>query len=88
VWPLRNIFYKLSSTEQRREGVAAYLWLIHTKYKLQTGECWILTDYLYTVQLINPTNEVMDILMHELLFFNRWSAVLQQMDRCYQTAVL
>ncbi len=25
--PLRNIFYKLSRTEQRREGVAAYLWL-------------------------------------------------------------
>ena len=24
--PLRNIFYKLSRTEQRREGVAAYLW--------------------------------------------------------------
>ncbi len=23
--PLRNIFYKLSCTEQRREGVAAYL---------------------------------------------------------------
>ncbi len=27
--PLRNIFYKLSRTEQRREGVAAYLWLLH-----------------------------------------------------------
>jgi hypothetical protein len=25
VRPLRNIFYKLSRTEQRREGVAAYL---------------------------------------------------------------
>jgi hypothetical protein len=51
--------------------------MIHTKYKLQTGECWIITDYLYTVQLIKPTDELMDILMHELLFFNRWSAVLQ-----------
>jgi hypothetical protein len=26
VRPLRNVFYKLSCTEQRREGVAAYLW--------------------------------------------------------------
>ncbi len=29
--PLRNIFYKLSRTEQRREGVAAYLWSPHCK---------------------------------------------------------
>jgi hypothetical protein len=28
VRPLRNVFYKLSCTEQRREGVAAYLWLV------------------------------------------------------------
>ncbi len=28
--PLRNIFYKLSRTEQRREGVAAYLWDRHS----------------------------------------------------------
>ncbi len=39
--PLRNIFYKLSRTEQRREGVAAYLWYIHTKYK---GDGWSLED--------------------------------------------
>ena len=24
--PVRNVFQKLSRTEQRREGVAAYLW--------------------------------------------------------------
>ncbi len=29
--PLRNVFYKLSCTEQRREGVAAYLWSVPSK---------------------------------------------------------
>jgi hypothetical protein len=28
VTPVRNVFQKLSCTEQRREGVAAYLWYI------------------------------------------------------------
>ncbi len=31
--PLRNIFYKLSRTEQRREGVAAYLWWCSALYE-------------------------------------------------------
>jgi hypothetical protein len=36
VWPLRNVFYKSSCTEQRREGVAAYLW---TPPSFPPGEC-------------------------------------------------
>jgi len=40
VRPLRNIFYKLSRKEQRREGVAAYLWHSHCNSPAQN----ILTD--------------------------------------------
>jgi hypothetical protein len=35
--PVRNVFQKLSRTEQRREGVVAYLWLIHSPLFLELG---------------------------------------------------
>jgi hypothetical protein len=39
VRPLRNIFYKLSRTEQRREGVAAYLWcLLPLEYQAASSQ--------------------------------------------------
>jgi hypothetical protein len=40
VRPIRNVFYKLSCTEQRREGVAAYLWARTSKnwkYKVRSN---------------------------------------------------
>ncbi len=33
--PVRNVFQKLSRTEQRREGVVAYLWCLVTSSSLE-----------------------------------------------------
>jgi hypothetical protein len=44
--PVRNVFQKLSRTEQRREGVVAYLWYKMIKYRGPTAL------YLYSHTLI------------------------------------
>ncbi len=57
--PVRNVFYKLSCTEQRREGVAAYLWIQLTGI--------ILTIYFFPVLIVRA--------MHKVLTYIEYRAV-------------
>jgi hypothetical protein len=43
--PVRNVFQKLSRTEQRREGVVAYLWSKYSFHNTKEMGSWVICTY-------------------------------------------